>query len=56
MAAKTAEKSNDETIRSTREAVGNLIVKLCNDVANGKVRDEYRTYDAIAALTKAIIE
>ena len=43
-----------KAISPARKAVVALIQKLCDDVTNGRARDEYKSYDAIAELMNSI--
>ena len=38
----------------TKEAIDALIVKLCDDVTNGRTRDEFKSLEAIANLYNAV--
>ena len=38
----------------TKESIEALIVKLCEDVTNGRTRDEFKTLEAIADLYNAV--
>ena len=38
----------------TKEAIDTLIVKLCDDVTNGRTRDEFKALEAIANLYNAV--
>lgn len=39
---------------ATKENIEALIVKLCDDVTNGRTRDEFKTLEAIANLYNAV--
>lgn len=39
---------------ATKEAIEALIVKLCDDVTNGRSRDEFKALEAIAELYNAV--
>ena len=39
---------------ATKEAIEALIVKLCDDVTNGRSRDEFKALEAIADLYNAV--
>lgn len=43
-----------EETSKTKESIESLIVKLCDDVTNGRTRDEFKTLEAIANLYNAV--
>ena len=44
----------DEKKINPRDSIQALIVKLCDDVTEGRTRDEFKTLEAIANLYNAV--
>ena len=53
---KAAEATEPMTEEKTmpKNVIESLIVKLCDDVTNGRTRDEFKTLEAIANLYNAV--
>ena len=52
-AIEAVEEASEER-NATKERMETLIVKLCDDVTEGRTRDEFKTLEAIANLYNAI--
>ena len=48
------EEQTSDPRNATKERIETLIVKLCDDVTEGRTRDEFKTLEAISNLYNAV--